>query len=163
MISPRTRFSPSPRGLAYGHVSDAQLSDILDDVAIVGSERAIIEAHLADCPACAGRKRGLEAVIALGTLERLTTRPTPDQWPIIAACTVLERRLQPFFARRARRRIGAWVLFAVLSGILLTQGLRQAAAAIARGGALVAAGASSFAPPLGQLSRIREPTPPAAK
>ena len=158
-----TRFSRSARAIAYGHVSDGQLSDVLDDVGIVGSERAIIDAHLAACPACAERRRGLEAVIALGTLERVTRRVAPDQWPIIAACTVHERRLQRFFARRARRRAGAWILVAVLSGILLSQGLRQASAAIARGGAWVAAVGRSFTPPLSQLSRVRRPTPPAAK
>lgn len=163
MISPPMRFSRSAHAIAHGHVSDAQLSDMLDDVSIVGSERAIIEAHLAGCPACAERRRGLEAVIALGALERLTRRLPPDQWPIIAACTVHERRLQRFFARRARRRVGAWILFAALSGILLSQGLRQASAAIARGGAWVAAKANSYAPPLSQLSRVRGPTPAAAK
>jgi len=156
------RFSPSARAIAHGHVSDTQLSDLLDDD-IIDSERAIIGAHLAGCPACAERRRGLEAVIALGTLERVTRRLAPDQWPIIAACTVHERRLQRFFVRRARRRVGAWFLVAVLSGILLSQGLRLASGAIARGGAWVAAKANSYAPPLGQLSRIRGPTPAAAK
>ena len=78
MISPRMRFSRSARAIAHGHVSDAQLSDMLDDVGIVGSEQAIIDAHLAGCPACAERRRGLEAVIALGTLERVTRRVAPD-------------------------------------------------------------------------------------
>ena len=163
MIAPRMRISRSARAIAHGHVSDAQLSDMHDDVGIVGSERAIIDAHLAVCPPCAQRRRGLEAVIALGTLERVTRRVAPDQWPIIAACTVHERRLQRFFARRARRRAGVWIFVAVLSGILLSQGLRQASAAIARGGAWVAVKAASYAPPLGQLSRIRGPTPAAAK
>lgn len=136
---------------------------MLDDVGIVDGERAIIDAHLAGCPACAERRRGLEAVIALGTLERVTRRVGPDQWPIIAACSVHERRLRGFFARRARRRAAAWILVTVLSAILLSQGLRQASAAIARGGAWVAATAASYTPPLSQLSRIPGPAPTAAK
>jgi anti-sigma factor RsiW len=43
-------------------VSDAQLSDALDDC-IAGDERVIIDAHVAGCPSCAERSRGLEAVL----------------------------------------------------------------------------------------------------
>jgi anti-sigma factor RsiW len=160
-ILPRIRFARGTRSIAHGHVSDAQLSDVLDEY-MAGDERATIEAHLAGCPACAERRRGLEAVIALGTLEHATTRLGPDQWPIIAACTVHERRLQRFFARRRRRRTYAWILFAALSGILLSEGLRQVSAVIARAGAWIAAEARSYTPPLSQLRHIRGGTPPPA-
>jgi anti-sigma factor RsiW len=162
MISPRSWFSRDTRAIAHGHASDAQLSDVLDDY-VAGDERGIIEAHLAGCPACTERRRGLEAIIALGTLERVTTRPAPDQWPVIAACTVYERRLQRFFARRARRRLRIYILFAALSGILLSEGLQQVSGTIARASAWIAAKAWSYTPPLGQLRTIPGPTSPKAK
>ena len=162
MISPRAWVSRGVRSTEHGHVSDAQLSDALDDC-IAGDERVIINAHVARCPSCAERSRGLEAVIALGALERVTTRVAPDQWPIIAACTVHERRLRRFFARRGRRRMYVWILFATLSGMVLTEGLLRVAWAIARGGAWIAAEANLYTPSPIPRPPTRSSTPPGAK
>jgi anti-sigma factor RsiW len=138
MKAPRTWLARGTRSIEHGHASDAQLSDVLDDC-IASEERALIDAHVGGCPSCAERRRGLAAVMALGALERVTARAAPDQWPIIAACTVHERRLQRFFARRVRRRMYVWILLATLSGVLLTEELLRAAHATARSGAWIAA------------------------
>jgi anti-sigma factor RsiW len=64
------------------HVDDVRLHDYLDDE-LDASGRAALEAHAADCPACARRLAALAEVrTALDALPR-AARPRADLWPDI--------------------------------------------------------------------------------
>jgi predicted anti-sigma-YlaC factor YlaD len=157
MMSSHPWRSRDARLVALGHVSDARLNDTLDG-RVAGDERVVIDTHIASCASCAARWRGLEAVVALGALERATKRSSPDQWPVIAACTVYERRLRRHFARRSRRRLYLSLLLATIAGALFATGLVRVALGVARAGGWVAAQAAAWSPPL----RVVKPRPPAA-
>jgi putative zinc finger protein len=125
-----------------------QLSDYLDDE-LSQTERAAVEAHLAECADCARTLASLKRIVA----EASSLTPEPPQndlWPGIAARTTQPRRVSFTIPQLA----AASLLLAALSGgavvMLLGSGRSQSAAN--QGGTIDTPPMDSTTPVAGALS-----------
>lgn len=98
-----------------------RLSEYLDDE-LARDERRVLEAHLAECPECAGTLDQLRMVVARAAAVQ-PTRPSSDLWPGIEARVTSGRQALPFRARAVRRisftlpqLVAAGLALMVLSG-----------------------------------------------
>lgn len=116
----------------HEHIQD-QLSDYIDDE-LPSSDRAAVEAHVADCPECARVLAELQEIVATASSLR-PTRPHGDLWTGIAERIEMSG---PAISTRAPRRFSftlpqlaaASVLLAMVSGgsvALLLDGRTQGA------------------------------------
>jgi len=109
---------------ANNHLTDDLLSAYLDGE-VTSRERARAEAHLAECPACAGELRALQATVSL--LREMPSAPLPRAFTIPATAARQTRWIAPFSRGWGYRALqGATLLAAVLlmvvcSGDLLFQ------------------------------------------
>jgi hypothetical protein len=97
------------------HLDESTLERVLHDE-LVGSDRAVVESHLAACPECAGRlaRAEQEERRLFGLLETLDHEPTPLDWAAVVAPA-------PRSVARPSHRplLAASVAFLVLAGAIL--------------------------------------------
>lgn len=121
-----------------GHLSDAQLSRLIDGDLSLTSREAVM-AHLRSCPGCAERHDQLVAVAATLRLE------PPLTWTDEATSSVL-RRL-PRQSHRLRV-LAAGVVSLVMCGLVLVEAAPLIAAPLAVVGVLLGLGAALTPPAL---------------
>ncbi len=148
---------------ANNHLTDDLLSAYLDGQ-VTSRERARAEAHLAECPACAGELRALQATVSL--LREMPSAPLPHAFTIPATATRRTRgiTLWDTFSRgwgyralQGATLLAAVLLMTVCSGDLLLQTTVPALAPAA----LAPAVAST--PATDQEWRTAQPSPTGAR